>query len=97
MDTLLGKLPEPSVSDICDEGRETDGAALGEAGDWPRPCTIEVAGNRGLWKEKDPKYGDLGEVGVFSGGCGAGLGLTNLSGSSATSARLGLNDGGVVA
>jgi hypothetical protein len=33
MDILLGILPEPNVSDICDEGRETDGAALGEAGD----------------------------------------------------------------
>jgi hypothetical protein len=33
MDILLGILPDPNVSDICDEGRETDGAALGEAGD----------------------------------------------------------------
>lgn len=35
-------------------------------------------------------------VGVRSGGCGAGLGLINRSGSSATSSRLGLN-GGVMA
>lgn len=55
-----------------------------------------LGGDCWFWKENDPKYDNFGELGVLRGGCGAGLGLTKRSGSSATSARLGLN-GGVAA
>lgn len=47
-----------------------------------------------MLKEKASKYGDFGVVGALDGG-GAGRGVMNRSGSSATSARLGLN-GGVI-
>jgi hypothetical protein len=67
-----------------------------EAWDCPLPRVLVVVGDCWLWYGKEPKYGDMGEVGVLEGGCGAGLGLINLSGSSATSARHGLN-GGVIA
>jgi hypothetical protein len=40
---------------------------------------------------------DSGEVGVVRGGRGARLGRTKRSGSSATSSKLGLNSGGVIA
>lgn len=96
---LRAKPGEPKVSDVCELGRVVKFFKLedfGEARELPL-CRVLAPGERGLLKENDSKRGDLGDVGVLSrDGRGAGLGLTNRSGSSATSSRLGLK-GGVIA
>ena len=96
------ELGEPSVSDVCELGRAAevfkfeDFGEAREAREFPL-CRVLAPNERWLLKENDSKNGDLGDVGVLSrGGWGAGLGLTNRSGSSATSSRLGLK-GGVMA
>ena len=68
---------------------------LGEVKEFLRACDFEI-GDRGLLKENDSNEGDLGDLGVRGvamGGCGAGLGLMNRSGSSATISKPGLNGG----
>lgn len=90
------KLGEPNVSDVWELGRGVRFLKfedLGEAREFPL-CRVRTPDERWVSKENDPRKGDLGDVGVLMrGGCGAGLGLTNRSGSSATSSRLGLNGG----
>lgn len=63
--------------------------ALGEVNETLRLCNL-VVGERGLLKEKASRELRIGDPGALTGGSGAGLGLENRSGSSATSSKPGL-------
>lgn len=98
IEVLRITLGDPNVSDICEIGRVMVFRwvmDLGEVYELPRLLDRAI-GVRWLPRnEKDSKKGDRGDLGDRIGGVGAGRGLTNLSGSSATSSSPGLK-GGVI-
>lgn len=95
-DCLREIIGDPRVSDICEIGRVMVFlwlVALGEAYELPRLLDRTIGERWVLRNEKESNMGERGVFGLFAGGQGAGLGLTNFSVSSTTSSRSGVNGG----